>query len=833
VSPGALGAVWYRFAVTWRRQRGGLVALVLIVGLAGGLSLGSMAAARRTAASFSNFLASTNPSDVTIVPAGGLQGYSRPLLDRIRQIPHVERVESYVGLQASLVRPGRATQRSLDSSVLMVGSVNGLLFNQDRFSVTSGRMADATRPNEVMVSQTAAAVLGLHLGQTLRVVFSPGASAGPERRLRLHIVGIGLLNREVVADDISRFPTYIVGTPALTRSLPGRDVAISYYGVQVQGGARNVAAVERRFTATERYYTDFLLASQTEAEAEQSIRPEALALGVFGGIAGLAALLVAIQAIARLLSGRDEEVLVLRALGADPTTTTLDGLIGLVGSIVAGSVLAVGVAVALSPLAPLGPARPVDPGTGFTADWTVLGLGVAVLVIVLFASAALIAFYGAPHRAERRRRFVVRHSATAEFMARSSLPVSAVAGTQFALERGRRSTAASTRWALLGTATAMAVVAATLTFGSSLQTLVSQPRLYGWNWDYAVQSSDGYGPVPNSAVESALSHNPAIAASSGVWFATMQLNGVEVPVLLARPGAPVAPPIVNGHGLAAPNQIVLGEATLAQLHEHVGGTISMRYTSQLPRRAIVLRIVGVATMPAIGVAEALHTSMAIGAIVPDDNGRVTEGLGSQAYPGCNGPNMLFLRVRAGVGARQGVAAAQRVVTAANQVLSNEPSNSTSNCGGNVATLLSVQHPAQIANYRSMGTTPVVLAGGLALGAVFALGLALTASVRRRRRDLALLKTIGFTRRQLAAAIAWQSSIAAVVGIVVGLPLGVVLGRWLWTLFAGEIGAVPAPTVPVGWLAVAGVAAVALANVVAAFPGRSAARTQTGVLLREE
>jgi hypothetical protein len=60
----------------------------------------------------------------------------------------------------------------------------------------------------------------------------------------------------------------------------------------------------------------------------------------------------------------------------------------------------------------------------------------------------------------------------------------------------------------------MAVVAATLTFGSSLQTLVSQPRLYGWNWDYAVQSSDGYGPVPNRATAT-LAGDRTVLASSG------------------------------------------------------------------------------------------------------------------------------------------------------------------------------------------------------------------------------------------------------------------------------------------------------------------------------
>jgi len=376
----------------------------------------------------------------------------------------------------------------------------------------------------------------------------------------------------------------------------------------------------------------------------------------------------------------------------------------------------------------------------------------------------------------------------------------------------------------------MMVVAATLTFGSSLQTLVSQPRLYGWNWDYAVQSSDGYGPVPNQAVAT-LSSDRTVTASSGVWFATLQLDGVEVPVLIANPNALVSPPILQGHGLRASNQIVLGAATLAQLHKHIGDTLDMGYTSNFPPRPIRLVIVGVATMPAIGIAEGLHTSMATGAIVPADNGNLTEQFGPKAYPGCNGPNMVFLRVRGGVGSPGGFAAAQRLATLANAVLSTEPRDSS--CGGNEASVLSVQRPAQIVNYRSMGTTPVLLAAGLALGAVVALGLALLASVRRRRRDLALLKTLGFTQRQLASTIAWQASIAAVAGIVVGIPLGIALGRWLWTLFAEEIGAVPAPTVPVWWVVVAGLAALVLANVVAAFPGRSAARTPTALVLHDE
>ena len=152
----------------------------------------------------------------------------------------------------------------------------------------------------------------------------------------------------------------------------------------------------------------------------------------------------------------------------------------------------------------------------------------------------------------------------------------------------------------------------------------------------------------------------------------------------------------------------------------------------------------------------------------------------------------------------------------------------------VANVLPVQRPAEIVNYKSMGTMPVILAGGVAAGAVAALGLALVASVRRRRRDLALLKTLGFTRRQLAATVAWQSTVIAVGGVVIGVPLGIAAGRWLWILFARALSAVPDPVIPA--------ASVALAAAGRAGPGQPgrrrcpaapAARTPAALVLRAE
>jgi ABC-type lipoprotein release transport system permease subunit len=84
-----------------------------------------------------------------------------------------------------------------------------------------------------------------------------------------------------------------------------------------------------------------------------------------------------------------------------------------------------------------------------------------------------------------------------------------------------------------------------------------------------------------------------------------------------------------------------------------------------------------------------------------------------------------------------------------------------------------------------------------------------------------------------ATVAWQASVAGVLGVIAGVPLGILLGRWLWTLFARNIYAVPEPTVSVLSVTIVAISALVLANIVAALPGRSAARTSTAQVLRGE
>ena len=199
-----------------------------------------------------------------------------------------------------------------------------------------------------------------------------------------------------------------------------------------------------------------------------------------------------------------------------------------------------------------------------------------------------------------------------------------------------------------------------------------------------------------------------------------------------------------------------------------------------------LLIVGTATFPAIGFASTIsdHTSMGTGALF--SNQALPTAFDNAVYsssdPALDGPNLALVRIRPGAPPAATLASLQRIARAADTVFADQPGGAA----GNAIVVQGVQRPAEIVNYRTIGATPTLLVSALALGVIVALALTLMASVRQRRRDLALLKAVGFVRWQLAAAVAWQATVAAVVGIIVGIPLGIIAGRWLWDLFVRQI-----------------------------------------------
>ena len=843
-----LRPAWYRLTVTLRRRWAGYLGLVLVIGLTGGVALGAAAAARRTESSFPVFLASTSPSDLTVQYQASAPAGLPPFARVVAGLPLVRHAESAVESVADVLGPdGAPLPASIAASltVASVASVDGLYFDQDRVGVLAGRMANPASRDEIMMNARAASLLGLHVGELVPLGFYTDAQAGspgygtarvrPVVRIEARITGLVEFNDELVQDDADRPQGDLLFTPALTKTLlaAGTSSGISWYGLKLDGGAGSVPAVEREADARlgAGGAAWFTVASADEAQVQSSMEPDWIALAAFAVIALAVTLLVGAQAIARQVRAGDADRMVLRALGAGPAMVAADSLLGLLGAVTAGALLAVAVAVAFSPVAPIGPVRPVYPAPGVAFDWAVLGGGSLLLAGVFGAVAVILAA-----RAARRGRdpawtaspaVPARGSAAGRLAVASGLPAAAVAGFQFAFDsgagRGRRAVPA--RSALSAAVLAVIIVMTTLTFGASLSALVSRPALYGWNWSYALASNQGPEAVPGQQVDGELRAVPGVAAWATVSYATADLDGQAVPVLFGDPNATVAPPILSGGPVTGRNQVVLGPATLAALHQHVGGTVSFTLAGPGLRLQDPLTIVGTATMPTVGQSNVLHTSMGTGALAS------AQLLGPAAASCAGPPGMTFVRLRPGVSAAAGLAAMRRVTAGVNRELAAV--SAASPCHGDVLGVLPVQHPAQIANYTALSAAPSLLAAGLAGGAVAALLLTLFASVRRRRRDLAVLKTIGFTRRQLAATVAWQATVAAIVGSAVGIPLGIALGRWLWTAFARQIYAVPQPAVPVLSVVLVPVCAVALVNLAAAFPARSAARTPAALALRAE
>jgi hypothetical protein len=857
VSAQGLAVARYRARATFHQRWSTYLTIVVMVGLIGGIGLGSLAAARRTQSSFSVLQGATNPSDFEVsIYSGGTGGpnvdYSGSLMRSISRLPGVRHVATALVMTGAPLTPAGAPRIRVSGLAYPVASVNGLFFTQDRMVVNAGRLASPQRADEIVIAPVIARLLGWHVGQVVPFGFYSNAqqtlpgfgtkAVPPAIRMNMKIVGLASLSSEVVEDDVDILPTFIPLTPAFAREAiahGGMASAVSF-GVKTSGGAATVPLVEREIASVAPrgdQVTDHDL-TPVVAKADRALKPISIALGVFGGVALLATLLVAIQLVARRLRVDREDLRVLRALGANPADTLLDGLVGLEAALVLGSILAVAVAVAVSPLSPLGPVAPVYTDSGLSWDWTVLGFGLLALVIVLGGAAALLAFAAAPQRTAIRTR--LRPTSGARVVAsaaRAGLSGPGVVGVRMALEPGEGRASVPVRSALLGSVLAVALVVTTLTFGDSLHALVSNPPLYGWNWTYTLNPvGSGGGEVPQVAL-TMLKHDRDVAAYSGASYNDLQVDGQEVPFLIENDAATVTPPILTGHGFQTGNQVVLGAATMAQLHKRLGQTVTISFATPADSPVYIpptrLRVVGTATFPAVGFASTVsdHTSMGTGVLIPIQALPKTfvAAIDSGPNPALVGPNLVLVRTRTDVPAAAALASLQRIAAAADRAFANAPGGSA----GNGVVVQGVQRPAEIADYRTIGLTPAVLVAGLVFGAIAALALTLVASVRQRRRDLALLKTIGFVRRQLAAAVAWQATTAAVVGIVVGIPLGIVVGRWLWDLFAEQINAVPYPTVSVPSVVLVAVGTVLLANIVAMLPARTAARTPTAIMLRAE
>jgi hypothetical protein len=140
-------------------------------------------------------------------------------------------------------------------------------------------------------------------------------------------------------------------------------------------------------------------------------------------------------------------------------------------------------------------------------------------------------------------------------------------------------------------------------------------------------------------------------------------------------------------------------------------------------------------------------------------------------------------------------------------------------------------PGEVANLARVDDFPRVLGAFLVVLAVATTAHALVTSVRRRRRELAVLRCVGFVRAQLFATVTWQSLTLVVVALVVGVPLGIGLGRWTWTIVADRLGVATDALTPAVALTLVVPVALGAAGLLAAGPAWLAARRRAADVLR--
>ena len=137
------------------------------------------------------------------------------------------------------------------------------------------------------------------------------------------------------------------------------------------------------------------------------------------------------------------------------------------------------------------------------------------------------------------------------------------------------------------------------------------------------------------------------------------------------------------------------------------------------------------------------------------------------------------------------------------------------------------------SYDGVRATPVILAGLLGALGLAVLANALVTSIRARRHELAVLKTLGFSSRQIRSTIAWQATALVAVTTAIGIVLGTALGRVLWRSFVADTGVQTGSAIPFLAALLIMAISVAFANVVAALPAHRAARVAPAMVLRSE
>ena len=398
-------------------------------------------------------------------------------------------------------------------------------------------------------------------------------------------------------------------------------------------------------------------------------------------------------------------------------------------------------------------------------------------------------------------------------LAAAGAPPSAVIGVRNALERRTGGVTVPLGSALLGTVLAVLALAGTAVFGASLTHLTATPRLYGDT--FQLNFTDPADGKPDPVLLRSLERNKAVTGITEGIATEILVNKVVVGAIAgtsARGGLLLS--TVTGHLPINDHQIGLGATTMRKVGAHVGSLVHVAMSLPSGRkRTGTFHVVSQVSFPVLGGAVSLGTGAVItqaayeNTLCPAQPGRAACLQG--ALTTSNGGGML-VRVVPGP---QGTAAVSHYLDAYRST-----------------TALAIT-PTSLVNFGEAVNFPLIFGVMLAVVGAATLAHLLVVSVARRRREIGLLKVLGFVNRQVAAAVSWQATTLALIGIVVGVPLGVVAGEAIWNAFANNLGAVPISVVPIWLVVTLAVGVLVVANLLAIGPALVATRSKPARLLQ--
>jgi ABC-type lipoprotein release transport system permease subunit len=785
-------AVWLFLRAEARRRWRAWLSLALIVGVFTGGVVTAAAGASRADSAYARFLNWSRAPDALVAAEPYTSDFARLSPAAVMRVPQA----ADAAMIKTLLPLGGVTQFLSPAS----NAIPGQFWKR---KILSGRLADPARPDEVNVSFTLAQRLHLRPGDQLRLVMTEARRPVP---FVFHVAGIDAAQIEFPPQP-GNGTNVVWGTPAFYRQHRALD-GFTQIALRLHHGSRDWPALQRVLSrsAHGKPIQASLLSAQS-VNTQRSIRPQAVALWLLAALFGVIGLLIAGQLLARLTFLEAADYGTLRALGISRAQLMTAGLgraaaIGAVGGLI-GAVLG----VTLSPLLPVGLAGVAEPHPGIDADVLVLTVGLAAAILVSTGCAAWpgwrateqpVAGPAGPSRQQR-------HTVVSRLAAAGPVPVAM--GIRLALHRGAGRTAVPVRSAVVSAAVGVAALSAAIVFAASLSHLLASPALYGVTWDAAVTNNSGTGAGPMVAP---VRHDRQVAAWA-TFLAGLGLRAgrteFEALVLEMPGGASFIPAPVTGRLPKSAGEIVLGTRTLRHLHAQIGATIRVSIPV-LDSRARPMTIVGTTVFPTLSDTLGLGT----GAALTPAGLRHLVPAKTTIPP----PAAMFVRFRPGVEPQAGRQDLAARLAEAGSFTVDGPAT-----------------PTDLLNFGQVRDLPQVLGTGLAAVALLTIAHLLITSVRRRRRDFAILRALGFTSWQVRGTLCWQALTLAAMALMIGVPAGIACGRLCWQIFVHQLGITPAVAVPLAALAVMAAGWLAAAAVIAVLPGEAATRNPPPRALRSE